>query len=95
MTAWARLREFVPDALRPYLPTVQERGEYTGFLSTFAEFHAIGVGFALGPEHVDLVAAYGLGTAGGKAKRSGHLTDAYREMAYTGLGVALRILAPV
>jgi len=84
----------LPDRLtarvRPYLPTRQERGSYTGPLSTFAEYHAVGVGFALGPHSADVLAAYGAGSGGGKARRSGHLTDAWKELAYVGLGAGLR-----
>ena len=85
----AGLRQYVPEPFRKYLPTVQERGAYTGPFSTFAEYHAVGVGYALGPERMDLVVAYGTGSGAGKIRRSGHLTDAWKELAYTGLGAAL------
>lgn len=77
---------------RQYLPSVQERGRYTGPFSTFAEYHALGVGFALGPQSGEVLAAYGAGSGAGKARRSGHLRDAWRELAYVGLGAALRIV---
>lgn len=80
----------IADRFRRYLPTVQERGKYTGPFSTFAEYHALGVGFALGPQFVDVAAAYGAASGTGKCRRSGHLTDAVKEMGYAGLGIGLR-----
>jgi len=76
--------------LKKYLPTVKEKGKYTGPFSTFAEYHAVGVGFALGPQFADVAVAYGVGSGGGKTRRSGHLNDAWQEMAYAGIGVGLR-----
>lgn len=80
---------------RQYLPTVRERGAYTGPFSTYAEYHAVGVGFLLGPEMATEVAAYGVGSGAGRTYGSGHLRDAAREVAYTGLGVGLRMAAMV
>lgn len=80
---------------RQYLPSVKEKGKYTGPLSTFAEYHALGVGFALGPQSGEVLAAYGAGSGAGKARRSGHLTDAWKELAYVGLGMGLRVLLGV
>lgn len=87
----ARLRAAAPDWLRPYLPSKQERGRYTGPFSTFAEYHALAVGFALGPRFAEVAAAYGTSHGAGKCRRSGHLTDAWKELAYAGLGVGLRV----
>lgn len=92
---WGSITQYVPESLRPYLPSVKERGKYTGPFSTFAEYHAVGVGFALGPDNVGAVAAYGVGSGSGKIRRSGHLRDAWKEMAYVGIGVGLRILTGV
>jgi hypothetical protein len=89
-TALGRLRGLVPAPLRSLLPTVQERGRYTGPFSTFAEYHALGVGFALGPQFQEVAAGYGAGSGGGKCRRSAHLSDAVKELAYAGLGVGLR-----
>jgi len=89
-TAFGRLRGLVPASLRPFLPTVQERGRYTGLFSTVAEYHAVGVGFALGPQFQEVAAGYGAGSGGGKCRRSGHLSDAVQELGYAGLGVGLR-----
>lgn len=85
------IRKAIPDRLRRYLPTREERGKYVGPLSTFAEYHAIGVGFvgAFNPELLAEVAAYGAGSATGKAKRSGHFKDAAKELAYVGIGAAV------
>jgi hypothetical protein len=87
----AGLRASLPAWASRYLPSVKERGTYTGPLSTFAEYHAVGVGFALGPQSGEVLAAYGAGSGGGKARRSGHLTDAWKELAYVGLGAGLRL----
>lgn len=86
------LTERVPDPLTRYLPSVKESGKYTGPLSTFAEYHAVGVGFALGPRSGEVLAAYGAGSGAGKCRRSGHLTDAWKEMAYVGVGAGLHAL---
>lgn len=81
------------DRLKRYWPTVKERLPYTGPLSTFAEYHAVGVGFVLGPEYAHLVVAYGLTVGGGKTLKSGHMRDAFKELGYVAIGVALRMLA--
>lgn len=82
--------------LRQYLPTVEERGSYTGPFSTYAEYHAVGVGFIgmlVDPSLLEPVVAYGAGSGAGKARRSGHARDAALELGYTALGAALAILA--
>lgn len=79
---------------RDYLPTIQERGRYTGPFSTFAEYHALGVGFIgalVAPDALEAVVAYGAGSGTGKARRSGHALDAAKELGYTALGAALAI----
>jgi len=87
------IRDALPDGLKRYLPSRQERGKYTGPLSTFAEYHAVGVGFAAGvePSLLEPVAGYAAGTGAGKCRRSGHLSDAAKELGYTGLGVGLAV----
>lgn len=87
------VKEWLPEWVEPYLPTRQERGKYTGPLSTFSEYHALGVGFALGPEFSGVAAAYAAGSGGGKLRRSGHIRDAMQEVGYTGLGIGLRMAA--
>lgn len=83
--------------LEQFLPTKQERGKHTGLLSTFAEYHALGIGFlGAAARQEELVGAYALGTGGGKARRSGHMIDAAKEPAYVALGLgvyyALRLI---
>lgn len=78
--------------LRQYLPTIQERGSYTGPLSTFAEYHSLGIGFIAALAGGDVftgAVGYALGTGGGKARRSGHMQDAAQEPAYLAVGAAL------
>lgn len=84
------IRQAIPEPLRRYLPTRQERGKYTGPLSTFSEYHALGVGFAggiMGLEYAEPIVAYTAGTGGGKVRRSGHLKDAAQELGYTAAGI--------
>jgi hypothetical protein len=79
---------------RDLLPSVQERGRYTGPFSTYAEYHAVGVGFLamlVNPDLLAPVVAYGVGHGAGKARRSGHATDAAKELGYTALGAALAL----
>lgn len=81
--------------LTDYLPTTEERGRYTGPFSTLAEYHAVGVGFVavlVDPDLLEPVIAYGIGSAGGKTRRSGHATDAGKELGYTALGAGLAVL---
>lgn len=82
-------------SISDYLPTVQERGRYTGPFSTIAEYHAFAVGFIIvlvDPGLLEPVIAYAVGSGGGKARRSGHVQDAAQELAYTGLGAGIAIL---
>lgn len=84
------VREAIPEPLRRYLPTRQERGKYTGPLSTFAEYHALGVGFAagiMGLQYAEPLVAYATGNGAGKIRRSGHLKDAAQELGYTAAGI--------
>jgi ABC-type Fe3+ transport system permease subunit len=75
---------------RAYLPTHDEQGVYRGPLSTFAEYHAVGVGFV-----VTLISAWLLlpvvyAAVSGKLQRlSGHTRDAAKELGYVALGAAL------
>lgn len=81
---------------RDYLPTVQETEPYTGPFSRFAEYHALGVGFVVvlaDPALLGHVVAYAMGSGGGRSLRSGHARDAAYELAYTGLGAGLAIVA--
>lgn len=73
--------------LRDFAPTESEEGPWRGALSTFAEWHAIGIGLGVGiavgltgkPELMGVLAAYALGVeeAGG-----GQLADLAKEPAY-------------
>ena len=92
------LRAIVPQRLRKYLPTNAEGGDYTGPLSTFAEYHALFLGLAVGfTGDTDVLAGViGYITARGNEQRKSHWKDAAKELGYTGggivLGVALRFL---
>lgn len=86
-------------SLEQYVPTDGERGSYQGFLSTFAEYHAVGVGFLfylIDPAFLGPIIGYGIGRGsarGGEDTRplSGSAWDASKELAYVALGVGLAI----
>lgn len=75
---------------RDYLPTTRERGSYQGPLSTYAEYHAIGVGFLAGPRYAGLLVAYAALRCS-RCALDGHLRDAVSELGYAAVGLTLRI----
>lgn len=85
-----------PKNWRKYLPTVREEGEYTGPFSIYAEYHALGVGFIavlIQPALLVPVVAYGLGSGTERKFQTEHFKDAGKELAYTGLGAGLALVA--
>jgi len=89
----AGLSGLVPGLVRFAWPTRTETGPYTGPLSTLAEFHALGVGYALGPRFQEVAADLLTDSESGNRPQSDHLADAVDELAYAGLGVGLRYVA--
>lgn len=76
-----------------YWPTIDERGAYTGPLSTFAEWHslALGVGAAAtcNVALMATVAAYAVGQGANRKRHSTHWRDLAREPAYALGGIAV------
>lgn len=83
------VKEFLPENLKKYWPTVDEEGDYTGPFSRFAEYHAAGIGLgAAATCNVPImvaVVAYTLGIGGHRKRKGGHWRDLVEEPAY-GLG---------
>lgn len=68
-------------ALRPLFPISGESGAYTGFLSTYAEWHALSIGLAIG---ILIVLA--------ASDESDHLDDAWSEFSYTLAGFTAAVV---
>lgn len=82
---------------RRYLPTARERGEWRGLLSTYAEYHSLGIGLGIGVVAAALAQPALMGSvaliAVGEAEAQGEqLHDVGKEPALALVGLAVGYL---
>lgn len=83
---------------KKYLPTAKEQGDWRGVLSTFAEWHALAIGLAVGATAAaaarpELMVALVMIIIGETEAQGSQLKDVAKEPAYAGVSLIASYLA--